>query len=270
MDLILAENITGQVREQLAADTFCQQSPQLYQLLKLAKPAIQSEERLTPFPQLVLQAFAQKLIDKNSACMQITPVQLQIDQSAIYLQQAAELTEKEWQLLSDEITPLLDEIKMHALQPDSALWILPEMIDLKVHAVADVLGRNVHSFLPRDKNHSSWARLFTEISMCLQSSQLNQQRREQGLATVDALWFGEIGQSSQKELTENSLWLIDEPQSINYSILLKELSEKKIKQLNICFAQGPQLSIETPLPFFSRLFGTSVKQLKKMFIIKES
>lgn len=128
------------------------------------------------------------------------PVSLQADLAQVYLRGHAELD-----LNTEEVTQLVQEMNKHVQQdqlklvaPHKHRWYLQltKPAQLKTQAWTSLLNQPINEFLSGE-TETYWQRLFTELQMILYTSSVNQQRRQQGKATVDALWF--FGSESLRE-----------------------------------------------------------------------
>jgi len=120
------------------------------------------------------------------------PLRLQADLKQVYIRGNAELdlSDQEASAFIEELNRHLaqDQLKLRAL--DSLHWVLESErpMELETHPWQPHVGKPMANYLPKDPERY-WERLFTEMQMILHASAVNQQRRREGKACVDALWF---------------------------------------------------------------------------------
>lgn len=142
-------------------------------------------------PMVAVEAAGLELANAYPHWMRADPVHIVTDHANAYVTEAV-------QLADDEITQLLLDINellitngyfLHA--PTSDAWFLnvPSLPLIATKSVQEMLGRPVMEGLPIGKDKVEWRRLFTELQMLLHTHPVNEQRRQQQLPTVDALWF---------------------------------------------------------------------------------
>jgi hypothetical protein len=133
------------------------------------------------------------IVDKPAWCMRIDPVHLRIDMdSAIML--AAEdlmLTDEEVNELTVSINQHLkqDGIKVHVVHPHRWYLFFDAPRDINTTPLHQVMGKDIHGFLPQGGEHLYWRSLLNELQMLLYTHPVNQQREQRGLATVNSVWF---------------------------------------------------------------------------------
>ena len=74
-------------------------------------------------------------------------------------------------------------------------WILEQdaVEQIQTHALNEVVGKNINSFLPAGAEEKKWRALMNELQMFLHAHPVNQQRQMQGLPVVNSLWFWGAG-----------------------------------------------------------------------------
>lgn len=121
------------------------------------------------------------------------PVYLQVDRDAAVLaaHDRLRLTPDEAARLSAEIASQFVHEGWHLEALHPARWYLSprEVPRLRTHAVGEVLGRDVRSFLPTGEDGRNWHRHLNEIQMLLHASEVNAEREATGKLPVNSLWF---------------------------------------------------------------------------------
>lgn len=99
---------------------------------------------------------------------------------------------------AQEATLLVDELNRHFATEGWTIevhhthrWYLhhPHAPVLKTWPLQQVIGRNIHSFLPTGDDATSWHGLLNEVQMVLHTSSVNQAREERGEPMINSLWF---------------------------------------------------------------------------------
>lgn len=70
-------------------------------------------------------------------------------------------------------------------------WYLKpaRMPDMTTTSLSQVVGRDVHSFLPRGPDGKTWHTTLNEIQILLHATTVNSEREQRGKAPVNSLWF---------------------------------------------------------------------------------
>jgi hypothetical protein len=76
-------------------------------------------------------------------------------------------------------------------RPDGGWFLLAEAAtDVTLHDLDQVVGRNLHPFLPDGPDARFWRRLLNETQMLFHGLEVNAQRERGGRLPVSGLWFG--------------------------------------------------------------------------------
>lgn len=163
---------------------------QLWRLLGL--PTINN------IPLAALTALADNLPAHQGWWLYAEPIELQADQTTVYLVGSEHL-----ELTATELMTLQAELKTWLAQDGLQLWIsesqhwylqLAEQPHITTYSVAQAQGKAIHDFLPSGPDQSYWRKLFTELQMLLHTSSVNQQRQQRGQPLITGLWFWGLGQ----------------------------------------------------------------------------
>ncbi len=81
---------------------------------------------------------------------------------------------------------------LELLAPEASRWYLAveSAPDVRFHALAEAIGRNVDLFMPEGGEATRWAARLNEIQMLFHSLPMNQEREQRGRLPVSGLWFG--------------------------------------------------------------------------------
>ena len=76
--------------------------------------------------------------------------------------------------------------------------------------ILSVLGKTINPYIEQTRQILPWYKLLNEIQMFLHQHEVNQQRMQRGLLTINSLWFW--GAGSKPQATDSSLaWYCDDP-----------------------------------------------------------
>lgn len=133
------------------------------------------------------------LPDQGRHWLRADPVHLMPDQERLRLLDAPHLG-----LTWPEVRAFIAELNRH-FAPDDWLfeaetpecWYLglPHGVDLLSHPLEDVVGRNLHPFLPAGPGQRHWRGRLNEIQMLLYGTQGNAERESDGRLVVNSLWL---------------------------------------------------------------------------------
>ncbi len=75
--------------------------------------------------------------------------------------------------------------------PAPGRWYLrpPAVARIVTHCVDDILGQNVHNYLPGGPDAKAWHTLLNEAQILLHTAQINIERERRELPAVNSLWF---------------------------------------------------------------------------------
>lgn len=77
-------------------------------------------------------------------------------------------------------------------------------LDVQTTALQDAVGRNVQHFLPVGEHALNWKRFLNETQMLFYSHEVNQQRQETGVMTINSLWLW--GEGQELNVTGEPSW----------------------------------------------------------------
>lgn len=121
------------------------------------------------------------------------PVHLQVDRDRLLLSdnELLQLTQAEADQLVAEILQTFgaDGWVLKAARPGR--WYLkpPRAPRLQTTALGDVIGRDVHPYLPRGKDGRHWHTVLNEVQILLHTAAANAAREARGQLPVNSLWF---------------------------------------------------------------------------------
>lgn len=121
------------------------------------------------------------------------PVYLQPDRDRLILSdnELLQVTQAEADQLVDEImqTFSADGWMLKAARPGR--WYLkpPRPPRLQTTPLADVIGRDIHPYLPRGKDGRHWHTVLNEVQILLHTAAANAAREARGQLPVNSLWF---------------------------------------------------------------------------------
>lgn len=106
------------------------------------------------------------------------------------------------ELTSDEAQQLCDEINAHLVPEGLSVvpltpvrWYLhiDRHVDALFSPLPQVLGKDIHPFMPQGGSARYWRNLINELQMLLYASEVNQSRQARGALPVNTLWFWGLG-----------------------------------------------------------------------------
>jgi len=70
-------------------------------------------------------------------------------------------------------------------------WCLSVPTVQKIHTypLVEVIGQNIHQYLPYGEDSRHWRNILNEVQMLLSNSQVNQEREARGELAINSLWF---------------------------------------------------------------------------------
>lgn len=143
-----------------------------------------------------------RLIDANDSCDKIwlraDPVHLRADRDRLFLfdaDSAFTVTQAEANNLINEINAFYAEDGLQFSAPTPTRWYvsLPKLPKLITHPLADILGRDIHDYMPDGEDKMQWRQRFNEIQMLLHQSKVNTDREARGELPINSLWFWGLG-----------------------------------------------------------------------------
>jgi hypothetical protein len=141
------------------------------------------------------------------------PMSLQIDLVHIYLlgNMHLQLQAEEIQTYQDLLNSYLQDLQIRLITPHPRRWYfaLDKAPQIHTQDPQTILGRAIFDYLLTGNERADWLRLFNELQMVLYTSEINKHRAQQGLPSVDALWFWGEGIPAQefweKEVSSKNL-----------------------------------------------------------------
>jgi hypothetical protein len=121
------------------------------------------------------------------------PVHLVPDRDRLILTDASRLDirPEEAQALAGEIAEVYTAEGWVLKAPRPGRWYLkpPRAPRLLTTPLADVIGRDIHPYLPQGKDGKAWHTILTEMQILLHTAKANESREQQGKPPINSLWF---------------------------------------------------------------------------------
>ncbi len=144
------------------------------------------------FPYAALTMLAHELEPEGNCWIHADPVNLQADMDRAILSDSQTLN-----IRPEEAEKLINELNVHfaaddinVIMADENNWFIRlEDCDLETTPLSRAVGRNINHLMPTGESASRWRRLLNEVQMLLHMSEVNQQREQGGMATVNSLWL---------------------------------------------------------------------------------
>lgn len=129
----------------------------------------------------------------NGWWIRADPVHLnpQRDQLILSDSFALDLTQEEANQLAAEISEVYAPDGWTVKAPRPSRWYIKPSRPPNVTTtpLPDVVGRDIHPYLPRGPEAKTWHTILNEIQIVLHASQVNEQRERAGKLPVNSLWF---------------------------------------------------------------------------------
>lgn len=187
----------------------------------------------------------------NDWWMRADPVHLHASGGGLILTDAAELklTQQEASALVAELMEVFtaDGWLFKAAHPQR--WYLRPLNppDIRTHALPDIIGRDIHSYLPYGPDAKAWHTILNEIQILLHTSTVNQAREARGALPVNSLWFWGAGRLPPLGRTDWSQVWSDEPLGLGLARLAgipgTKLPDSPARWLQAATPGGTQLVI---------------------------
>jgi hypothetical protein len=237
------------------------------------------------FPSASLRLLAEKKYDPAKFYMHADPVHLQADMDQAVLTPAEDL-----QIKIDEADVLCEVLNQHFMQDGLHFFHLNEKqwyvsssneIAISTTALHNAIARNVNFLLPVDTGPKdtgqksddvmnckpiNWKQIFTESQMLLHSHEINEKRENEGLQSINSLWFHGSGSLSDGQPNADANLRIDSICSDD--MLLSGLSEylnNHIDKQHSCTYQPlPVTADEYIAEFLNSATGTHILHLPQL------
>ncbi|MGB5397816.1 MAG: hypothetical protein WBN96_11760 [Gammaproteobacteria bacterium] len=150
------------------------------------------------FPYAALDLLGEDGTPQDKRWLHADPVCLQadVDHAILFDAHSLQLTQAEADKLIAELNVHFaeDGIALFCHSPSSWYLELNHQTNIATHALHDVIGRNVNTFMPTGEDASFWKRFMNEAQMLLHMSEINQQREARGQLPVNSVWLWGEGQ----------------------------------------------------------------------------
>jgi len=169
------------------------------------------------FPSAVFTLLANDLYDPDRFYMHADPVHLQADIDSALLTPGADLniSEAEAEGFCQTLNQHFAEDGLTFLALNNNRWFVSskEEIKLETTSLLDATGRNINYLLPAGEDAVRWKQMLTEAQMLLHAHELNENRENTGLASINSLWFHGSGQLPENFPAQQAH---SEPATINH------------------------------------------------------
>jgi hypothetical protein len=129
--------------------------------------------------------------------MRADPVHLQASTNGLILTEAAalKLTPQDASALVAELMEIFTADGWLFKAAHAERWYLRPLTPptIQTHALPDVIGRDIHPFLPSGPDAKAWLTIMNEIQILLHTSSVNQAREVRGELPINSLWFWGAG-----------------------------------------------------------------------------
>ena len=127
------------------------------------------------------------------------PVHLRVNLDHVILFDAASaftISREETELFIEELNKLYSEDGLQFSAPSPTRWYvcLPEMPKLITSPLSEVIGRDIHDYMPDGEDKRRWRQILNEIQMLLHQSPVNANREARGELPINSVWFWGLGQ----------------------------------------------------------------------------
>lgn len=160
------------------------------------------------FPSAAFNLLANDLYDPEKFYMHADPVHLQADIDSALLTPGADLniSEAEAEAFCQSLNQHFSEDGLTFLALNNNRWFVSsrEEIKLETTSLLDATGRNINYLLPAGEEAVRWKQLLTEAQMLLHVHELNENRENTGLASINSLWFHGSGQLADQQGGDNN------------------------------------------------------------------
>ncbi len=138
-------------------------------------------------------------VDDASRYLMASPVHLQADSGRLlmYGQNGLNIGADEARQWLQELAPIFNDsrIMLYSVSPECWVLCLAEPARATFSDLYDVLGQDIHDYMPNGEHSMRWRSLINEVQMQLHLSPVNAKRQRMGLKTVNSLWFGGVGEA---------------------------------------------------------------------------
>ncbi|MEZ5671536.1 MAG: hypothetical protein R3E08_03810 [Thiotrichaceae bacterium] len=146
-------------------------------------------------------AAVSRLIDMNDVTDQIwlraDPVHLHADRDQVLLfdHSMFQITQGETDRLITELNNFFINDALFFTAPTPQRWYvqLPRIPELIIPPLTDLVGRDIHKYMPSGRDKMTWRQRLNEIQMLLYQSQVNIEREQRGQLSINSVWFWGMG-----------------------------------------------------------------------------
>ncbi|MBL4851248.1 MAG: hypothetical protein JKY90_03065 [Gammaproteobacteria bacterium] len=125
------------------------------------------------------------------------PVHLQADSGRLlmYGQDGLDIEADEVEQWLAELSTIFvaHNIAIHSVSAETWLLCLAHPPQATFSELSDVLGQDIHDYMPAGDKGMFWRSLINEVQMQLHQSPLNSKRQARGLKAINSLWFAGVG-----------------------------------------------------------------------------
>lgn len=125
-------------------------------------------------------------------------VHLQADSGRLvmYGEDGLDITQEEAEQWLEELSPVFKDhaIEAYMLSPECWLLHLAQAPGAMFTPLSEVIGRNIHDYMPVGEEGLRWRSLINEVQMQFHQSDVNRRRQRYSLKPVNSLWFWGAGE----------------------------------------------------------------------------
>jgi hypothetical protein len=146
-------------------------------------------------------AAVSRLVDMNDSETQIwlraDPVHLHADRDQVLLfdHSMFALTQAETDRLVTELNAFFVTDALFFTAPTPQRWYvqLPRLPELIIPPLTELVGRDIHKYMPTGRDKMTWRQRLNEIQMLLYQSPVNIERERRGELSINSVWFWGLG-----------------------------------------------------------------------------
>ncbi len=192
----------------------------------------------------VTRMFDMGVID-NDWWLRADPVHLSLNRDRLILADAQklEVTKEEANGLVAEIMEVFNADGWLLKAPHPERWYLKPMRapNLTTSSLSQVVGRDVHGFMPRGPDDKAWHTIMNELQILLHTATVNVEREKEGKLPINSLWFWGSGRLPRiAPVSWTRVWS-NEPVSLS----LAKLSSTQTGNLPAGYAEWHQQAGQT-------------------------
>src|SRR5216684_2041216 len=142
------------------------------------------------------------------------PVYLQVDRDRLILadNETLRISRQEADALISEILKVFaaDGWRLQAPHPNRWYLSVANVPEIQTRSLSDVVGQDIHAYLPIGAQARTWHRVLNEVQMLLHAAPINTEREARGELAINSLWFwggGDLPAAPAKRWTQ--VWSVE-------------------------------------------------------------